>query len=100
MGSLHKKLRKYSPGAMLEQAVLGRKTFDQLHPLGTQAEVAYDAANAAEKALEEVEQVDQAKPVAPLPDEEELARIRRRRARKSGGRSSTILSDDETLGGA
>ncbi len=35
----------------------------------------------------------------PLPDEEELERIRRRRSR-GGGRASTVLtSDDEGLGG-
>lgn len=96
MGSLYKKLKKYSPGARLEQAIVGKKNFDALHPLGASAEATYDAANAAEKAVKEIE----AEPVIALPDEEELSRIRRRRARKSGGRSSTILSDDETLGGA
>jgi hypothetical protein len=38
--------------------------------------------------------------VVPLPDEEELDRVRRRRnARRSGGRASTVLSDDSRLGG-
>lgn len=37
--------------------------------------------------------------VIPLPDEEELARVRRRKNR-GGGRASTVLtSDDEGLGG-
>lgn len=36
--------------------------------------------------------------VIPLADEEELARVRRRQ-RRSGGRSSTVLTDDEKLGG-
>lgn len=37
-------------------------------------------------------------PAIPLPDEEEIARIRRRRATRTGGRASTILSDNETFG--
>lgn len=37
-------------------------------------------------------------PAIPLADEEELARVRRRQ-RRSGGRSSTVLTDDERLGG-
>lgn len=36
--------------------------------------------------------------VIPLPDEEELARARRRRGR-GGGRASTVLTEDERLGG-
>ena len=36
--------------------------------------------------------------VIPLPDEEELERIRRRKGR-GGGRASTVLTDDERLGG-
>jgi hypothetical protein len=96
MGSLHKKLKKFSPGARLEREVMGDKTFDQLHPLGTQAESAYDAAKASEQALKEVEN----QPVIPLADEDELERVRRRRnARRGGGRSSTVLTDDDKLGG-
>jgi hypothetical protein len=39
-------------------------------------------------------------PVIPLPDEEELERVRRKRAaRRAGGRASTVLSDDDRLGG-
>lgn len=38
-------------------------------------------------------------PPIPLPDEEELNRFRRRRAaRRTGGRSSTVLANDETFG--
>jgi len=38
--------------------------------------------------------------VIPLPDEEELERVRRRKAaRRSGGRASTVLSEDNRLGG-
>lgn len=36
----------------------------------------------------------------PLPDEDELERVRRKRAaRRTGGRSSTVLTDDNRLGG-
>jgi hypothetical protein len=36
----------------------------------------------------------------PLPDEEELERARRKRnAKRGGGRASTVLTDDERLGG-
>jgi len=38
--------------------------------------------------------------VIPLPDEDELERVRRRRnARRGGGRASTVLSDENRLGG-
>lgn len=38
--------------------------------------------------------------VIPLPDEDELEKVRRRRAaRRGGGRASTVLSDDNRLGG-
>lgn len=38
--------------------------------------------------------------VIPIPDEDELERVRRRRAaRRTGGRNSTVLSDDDGLGG-
>ena len=36
----------------------------------------------------------------PIPDETELERVRRKRAaRRTGGRASTVLSDDNLLGG-
>lgn len=36
----------------------------------------------------------------PLPDEDELERVRRKRnARRTGGRASTVLTDDDRLGG-
>jgi hypothetical protein len=94
MGKLHKTLKKYSPGARLERETLGDKTFDQLHPLGTQTEAAYDAAKASEKALAEAEAV------IPIPDEEELARQRRRaNARRRGSSSSNVYTEDDRLGG-
>ncbi len=40
------------------------------------------------------------KGVIPLPDEDELEKVRRRRAaRRGGGRASTVLSDENRLGG-
>jgi hypothetical protein len=96
VASIHKKIKKYSPGAWLERKTLGEKTFNDLHPMGTQAEMAYDAAKASEQALKEAEN----QPVIPLADEDELARVRRRRAaRRGGGRNSTVLSDENRLGG-
>lgn len=106
MGSLHKKLKKYSPGARLEReinkAVLGKKKgeqlFDSLHPMGTSAEKQYDATKAAEQAARDAANA----PVLPLPDEEQLKRYwRRRNAARGGGRASTILTggDSDTLGG-
>lgn len=97
MGRLHKNVRKYSLGQRAGDAILGKETMDSIHVLGNQAETAYDAAKASEKALKEAQ--ENPEPVIPLPDEEELARVRRRRnARRAGGRASTVLSDDR-LGG-
>lgn len=99
MGSLHKKIKKYSPMANIERSVLGKETFDQLHPLGTQAEVAYDTAKASKKALKDAQDPTK-NPVIPLPDEEALERERRRRAAKrTGGRASTVLTDEDRMGG-
>ncbi len=91
MGKLHKTLKKLDPLYHIDKDL-----FDETHPLGTQAESAYDAKKASEKALKEAEEA----PVIPLADEEELGRARRRRAaRRSGGRASTVLSDENRLGG-
>jgi hypothetical protein len=99
MGSIHKKIRKYSPAALAEQAVLGKETYETLHPMGTAAEAAYDAAKEAEKALEEAEK-DPSKEVIPMPDEEEIARQRRRKnASRRGSRALTDLTPDEGFGG-
>lgn len=86
MGKLHKEAKKLN----LSYHVLDKDTFEATHPLGTQAEAAYDAKKASEKALKEAEEA----PVIPMPDEEEIARVRRRRsARRGGGRESTVLTD-------
>lgn len=98
MGKLHKTVKKYSLGSRAAQAIIGKDTYESLHPLGEQAEAAYDAKKASAKALKEAE--TNPPPVIPLPDEEEIARARRRRnARRGGGRASTILSDSDRLGG-
>lgn len=95
MGKLHKKWR----GASLLGNVLDKKTYQDIHPIGTQAEAAYDLKKDQEKALKELE-AEPAKDVIPMPDEEELARARRRRnARMRGGRASTSLAQDEGFGG-
>lgn len=94
MPKLHKKLKKLSPHYQLD-----RESYDAVHPMGTQAESAYDAKVASEKALKEAEDPEK-NAVIPLADEDELDRVRRRRAaRRSGGRSSTIMTDDDRLGG-
>ena len=104
MGKLYKFKKRYldklSPSYQSTRALVGKDTMNDIvettHPLGEQAEAAYDANKAAEKALKEAE----AEPVIPMPDEEEIARVKRRRtARRGGGRSSTVLSDSDSLGG-
>ena len=95
MGGFHKKVKKYSLSQRLTRSVLGDKTYDQAHFLGTSMEKQYDATKAAERAAKAAAN----EPVIPLPDEEELARIRRRKNR-GGGRAATVLtSDEERLGG-
>jgi hypothetical protein len=94
MAELHKTLQK-TAGGRLVKGVFGQKTFDELHPIGTSLVQQDNAAKAAEQAATDAA----AQPAIPLPDEEELARIRRRRAaRRTGGRDSTILAGDDTLG--
>jgi hypothetical protein len=93
MGNIRKIWKKTDPSQLLIRKAVGDKNYDQLSPYGASMEMQYDAAKAAQKQAEEIEQKD----AIPLPDEEELARIRRRRAR-SGGRDSTTLSGRETLG--
>ena len=91
MGKLHKSLKKLDPLYYAD-----KKSWDQLHPLGTQAETAYDAAEASKKALKEAKD----EPVIPMADEDALERERRRRnARRTGGRAATVLSDENRLGG-
>lgn len=98
MGRLHKNVRKYSLGQRAGDAIIGKDNMDSIHVMGSQVENAYDAKKAAEKALKDAE--DNPEPVVPLPDEEELDRVKRRRnARNSGGRASTVLSDESRLGG-
>lgn len=87
--------KKHSPGQKLKRKLMGDKTYDSLHFLGTAAEQQYDATKAAEKAVKEAEN----EPVIPLPDEEEIARVNRRRSRRNTGRASTIMTDYEGLGG-
>lgn len=100
MSGLHKKAKKIlgkfgvSPGGWATQKILGDKTYDSMHPIGNAMQQQHDAQKAAERQLSEAQNA----PAIPLPDEEELARIRRRRAR-GGSRASTNLTDDDRFGG-
>lgn len=91
MGKLYK-MGKKGLGNQLIRKVFGDKTFDKMHPIGRTVEKSYDATKAAERATKAAAN----EKAIPLPDEEELARIRRRRA-LGGGRASTQLSG-ETFG--
>jgi hypothetical protein len=95
MGAIHKKAKKLNPLSH----ILDKDTFDALHPMGTQAEAQYDAQKAAEKQLKEME-ANPEKDVIPLPDEEDIERLRRRKARRgSSTRANTVFSTDEGFGG-
>lgn len=93
MGKLHKIAKKFDASYYL----LDKDTFNSVHPLGTQAETAYDQAKAAEKAAKAAE----SEPVIPLPDEDAINRdARRRAAKRTGtGRASTFMSSDYGFGG-
>jgi hypothetical protein len=99
MGGLHKKIKKVGRNVTLWGAV-DKETFDEFHPMGTQAEGAYDLKKEQEKALKDLE-ANPSKDVIPMADEEELERARRRRgARMRGaGRASTALAQEEGFGG-
>lgn len=95
MGSLHKKAKKGLAGSIV-RGIVGEKTFDDFHPLGTQYEQQYDATKAAEQAAKDVAN----QKAIPLADEDALERERRRRnSGRRGGRASTVLTDDDRLGG-
>lgn len=87
MGKLHKQLKKVS---------LGHKLFgDSVTPIGSSLEKQYDATKAAEQAAKAA----QNEKAIPLPDEDALARERRKKnARRTGGRASTVLTDEDRLG--
>lgn len=95
MAKLHRFVSR-SPGDWALKKVVGKKTYDDIHPIGTSMVQQANAADAAEKAAADAAN----QPTIPLPDEEELARIRRRRTRRGTGRESTILSDSDTFGPA
>lgn len=95
MGKLHSNVKKYVPDQKLQRKVFGEKNYDTVHFLGSGAEKARNAAKAAEQATRDAEN----EPVMPLADEAELARNKKKGlGRRNRGRSSTILSDSETLG--
>jgi hypothetical protein len=84
----HKFARGKSIGQRFKRTILGDETYDQLHPLGTQAVLA-DEGPAPPP------------PVVPMPDEEDIKRAKRRSAAaqlQRSGRQSTILTDSDRLG--
>ncbi len=90
MGKLYK-MGKKGLGNQVIRKVIGEKNFDTLHPIGRSFEKSYDATKAAEGAAKAAAN----EPAIPMADEEELARIRRRRAvGRRGSREATTLSDD------
>lgn len=95
MAKLHKKAKQGLAGTAV-RSVVGDKTFDSAHFLGTSAVDARDARKAAERAATDAEN----EPVMPLADEESLRRSKKKMlSRKNRGRASTILANDsETLG--
>lgn len=94
MGKLHSNVKKGLAGRAI-RGIVGDKTFDQAHFLGTAAVKQRDATKAAERATREAEN----QPVMPLADEEELVRAKKKGlGRRNRGRASTILTDSETLG--
>ena len=92
MGGLHKKISKIHPVAMLDKDL-----FDELHPMGTAAELQYDQRKAMEEAAKEVE----AEETIPVPDEDAVKRDTRKRValRRKAARASTVLSTSEGFGG-
>lgn len=96
MGKLHSNIKKYSLAERAARSVVGEKTYDQLHPLGTSLVKQRNATKAAERAATDAAN----EPVMPIADDEELQRSKRKAlSRRNRGRASTILaSDSETLG--
>ncbi len=89
MGKLYK-MGKKGLGNQVIRKVIGEKNFDTLHPIGRSFEKSYDATKAAEGAAKAAAN----EPAIPMADEEELARIRRRRASRRGSRESSVLTED------
>jgi hypothetical protein len=86
MAKLHKFVGK-SLGSQAYKGLVGKKTYDELHPLGT--------------ALVKAETPEQPAPVVPMPDEEDIKRAKRRKTAaqlQRSGRQSTILTDSDRLG--
>lgn len=82
MAKLHQFVKK-SAGERLIRGVVGQKTYDQFHPIGT----------ALVKAATPVTPP----PVVPIPDEQDALRAKRRSTAaqlQRSGRDSTILTGD------
>lgn len=95
MAKLHQNVKSGLAGKLV-RGIVGDKTFDQFHPLGTSAVNARNARKAAESAATAAAN----EPIMPIADEEALARARKKKlTRGNSGRASTILAQDsETLG--
>lgn len=100
MGKKPKKPRELDPGAAATRTPMAPGV-DPANSQGPGDSVASRLARTAiQKELGQVGAKGSDEVVIPLPDEDELERVRRRRAAKrAGGRSSTVLSDDDGLGG-
>jgi hypothetical protein len=92
MGKIYNKAKHGIVGSLLRK-VVGDKTFDEFHPLGSSMEQSWKAANAAEAAANDAA----SKPAIPIPDQEDLARMRRKKA-IAGSRDSTVLTSGGTGG--
>lgn len=86
MGGIHKTIRKVMPKELVDP--INKKVMDE----NIRTHESLSRRMNPEMPKQEDEKV------IPLPDEEELERIRRRKGR-GGGRASTVLTDDERLGG-
>lgn len=89
MGKVHRKISKIHPLAKIDKGL-----FDDLHPMGTSAEMQLEQLEAAEDALESIKEEE----AIPMPDEEAVERERRRRA-SSRRRVQTTYSTDQGFGG-
>jgi len=87
VAALHKFVSN-SASQRLLRGVVGQKTYDELHPIGT--------------ALVKAQTPVTPPPVVPMPDEQQLKASRRRQMTAAqlqrNGRQSTILTDSDRLG--
>jgi hypothetical protein len=92
MGKLYKNMQKTPIDKVKKKLLGGQSNYDAVHFIGRSAEKSYDATKDAENAATAAAN----EPAIPMADEEELARIRRRRARRGARETNTLT--DETFG--